>query len=761
MRKKFLSLALALTLVCQVPAVSVYADTGDEQQAATEDASVQAAAIMKEVEDLLSEPMTREKFAKVLEDFDGASDEVRSLYDLEKTNYFNQLKDLMEYADRASAAMDEIHMLGLTATRDDYDVFVQEYTDAQDVVKLYEGKFSNCKSKDVFSNCLPTIVKKTLVPNYPKYEKAGAYYAVEEAYLAIGDFDVLTEEVAARVKTLSKAVQKAEEDYEISIYDFFNSAAIKTLLERTEKVSSFEEEMDLLPETITSTQDLAALMRAYEKFGKMSESEQNMVPASYADRLQNAVKVTTDCQSVIDQIQAVGVLQGEEDYSDFSKRYEDAYKAYQFFVNKYQDISGVADLITNQDILDQESSVLEMVKSFRKIMDQDAAMMCSFLIQMNAARTAYNAMDDSLKEQVYNYEDFVKICEDTTQANEVRTMIDGIRSGFTAEDEAYIQKVRLAYENLSDKAKTYVGNSKYVTLQMAEEQLAALNANEAAGVTDKIAKLGTITVNSYDQIQAARRSYDALSSSQKLLVNNYQILTQAENTYKSLETSVAKASVTGLSSYVYSGQAYKPALQVVLNKVRLQEGIDYKLTFSGNKNAGKAMVKIQGIGNYKGSLTKQFVIYSHSIDAASLSGLKKSYAYQAGGVKPAVKLILNSTVLKKGSDYTISYKSNKKPGKAQVVITAKGNYAGVMKLNFKITKRSLKKASIKGVKKSYAYTGKRIRPSVKVKIGGRTLRNKKDYTIRYSNNTAKGKAVLLIRGKGYYKGTKKLRFKIA
>ncbi len=185
-------------------------------------------------------------------------------------------------------------------------------------------------------------------------------------------------------------------------------------------------------------------------------------------------------------------------------------------------------------------------------MDQDAAMMCSFfLIQMNAARTAYNAMDDSLKEQVYNYEDFVKICEDTTQANEVRTMIDGIRSGFTAEDEAYIQKVRLAYENLSDKAKTYVGNSKYVTLQMAEEQLAALNANEAAGVTDKIAKLGTITVNSYDQIQAARRSYDALSSSQKLLVNNYQILTQAENTYKSLETSVAKASVTGLSSYVY------------------------------------------------------------------------------------------------------------------------------------------------------------------------------------------------------------------
>ena len=38
----------------------------------------------------------------------------------------------------------------------------------------------------------------------------------------------------------------------------------------------------------------------------------------------------------------------------------------------------MADLITNQDILDQESSVLEMVKSFRKIMDQDAAMMCSF-----------------------------------------------------------------------------------------------------------------------------------------------------------------------------------------------------------------------------------------------------------------------------------------------------------------------------------------------------------------------------------------------
>lgn len=76
----------------------------------------------------------------------------------------------------------------------------------------------------------------------------------------------------------------------------------------------------------------------------------------------------------------------------------------------------------------------------------------------------------------------------------------------------------------------------------------------------------------------------------------------------------------------------------------------------------KPWLRFREFGNYKGSLTKQFVIYSHSIDAASLSGLKKSYAYQAGGVKPAVKLILNSTVLKKGSDYTISYKSNKKPG---------------------------------------------------------------------------------------------------
>lgn len=63
--------------------------------------------------------------------------------------------------------------------------------------------------------------------------------------------------------------------------------------------------------------------------------------------------------------------------------------------------------------------------------------------------------------------------------------------------------------------------------------------------------------------------------------------------------------------------------------------------------------------------------------------------------KPAVKVRVGGTLLKAGQDYTLTYKNNKKPGKATVVITGIGNYTGTKQVSFNITpkKTAVKKAT--------------------------------------------------------------------
>lgn len=62
--------------------------------------------------------------------------------------------------------------------------------------------------------------------------------------------------------------------------------------------------------------------------------------------------------------------------------------------------------------------------------------------------------------------------------------------------------------------------------------------------------------------------------------------------------------------------------------------------------------------------------------------------------------------------------------------------------------------------KDQTYTGKALKPSVTVKLNGKTLKNGTDYTVSYKNNTKVGTATVTITGKGNYTGTITKTFKI-
>lgn len=136
-------------------------------------------------------------------------------------------------------------------------------------------------------------------------------------------------------------------------------------------------------------------------------------------------------------------------------------------------------------------------------------------------------------------------------------------------------------------------------------------------------------------------------------------------------------------------------------------------------------------------------------------------AYTGKAIKPSVKVTQNGATLKKGTDYTVSYKNNVKAGTATVTVTGKGAYIGSVKTTFKITKRSLAKATVTLAKTSYTYTGSAIKPAVKsVTIGSATFTKGTDYTVSYKNNTAVGTATVIVTGKGSCTGTVKKSFKI-
>lgn len=74
-----------------------------------------------------------------------------------------------------------------------------------------------------------------------------------------------------------------------------------------------------------------------------------------------------------------------------------------------------------------------------------------------------------------------------------------------------------------------------------------------------------------------------------------------------------------------------------------------------------------------------------NLSAAKLSGLvSKAYTGKAIKQVPAVKL--GSLILKNGRDFTVSYKNNKKVGKATVIVKGKGNFTGTKSATFKIVK---------------------------------------------------------------------------
>ncbi len=160
--------------------------------------------------------------------------------------------------------------------------------------------------------------------------------------------------------------------------------------------------------------------------------------------------------------------------------------------------------------------------------------------------------------------------------------------------------------------------------------------------------------------------------------------------------SISKASVTlSTSTYAYDGKAKKPGVTVKLNGKTLKNGTDYTVSYSNNTKVGTATVKITGKGNYTGSVSKTYSI-KNDFKKATVSGISTK-AFTGKNITQSITVKYNGKTLKNGTDYTVSYSSNKNIGTATVKITGKGSYTGTITKTFKINpaKQEIQKLTAK------------------------------------------------------------------
>ena len=209
-------------------------------------------------------------------------------------------------------------------------------------------------------------------------------------------------------------------------------------------------------------------------------------------------------------------------------------------------------------------------------------------------------------------------------------------------------------------------------------------------------------------------------------------------------------------SFVYTGKEIYPVVKVNVNK-DLSINKDYRIEIADNLLAGNGKVIITGIGNYTGTITKQFIIYPKDLKII-VNGININY----GANLPEYTISYNGFVngetvnnLNGELSITTEYKKNSNAGNYQIYCSglSSNNYNIIYECGEVIVSpQNLNKVEYTVISKTFVYNAKEVKPEISLSYMETALKENIDYIVITENNINYGKVTFVIRGINNYTG---------
>ena len=182
--------------------------------------------------------------------------------------------------------------------------------------------------------------------------------------------------------------------------------------------------------------------------------------------------------------------------------------------------------------------------------------------------------------------------------------------------------------------------------------------------------------------------------------------------------------------YAYTGEEIRPGVVVALGDEELEQGVDYQLAFTANRQAGTASITVRGMGAYSGSAATSQLTFQ--IEPVQVSAANASYtlavselAYSGTAVKVSGTLVLRGENVSAGN-VKLAYAALNdgteelldaapvEPGDYRVTATATaGSLLGSAQADFSIVPASLSPCSLSIGRAAYAF-GDAVQPEVRI-----------------------------------------------
>ena len=262
--------------------------------------------------------------------------------------------------------------------------------------------------------------------------------------------------------------------------------------------------------------------------------------------------------------------------------------------------------------------------------DQKKLVPAEALSKLTAAEASVKAAEEAASKQA----------ADEAAAKAVTDAIRALSDNAGTDDKDAVAKTRAAYDALTEDQKKLIPEDVLARLTTAEQQVR--EAEEAADPVDiadcKITvknqaytgkalkpavtvKHGKVTLKKGADYTVSYKN-NVKPGTATVTVKGKGHYTGAAKVTFLIRVPMSKCKVT-VKNQTYTGKALKPAVTVKYGKVTLKKGTDYTVTYTNNKEIGRATVTVKGKGMYAGTKRRSFKIKPKTMAFTKLTGGNK------------------------------------------------------------------------------------------------------------------------------------------